>query len=207
MFLPFSKEEEIKERLKFTLFWFILLLGHRLLSDDFWFSLLSCHCWCTFHTWLIVHNWYIYLTMYMMKKQIHKQRIACWSIPRFRTVFIHFKICIRYAENGSYEAFVVVLCGHFINLRFMQNLYWMKTEWDNLSLSTLKLKTSSARCLCIDFICIAMSFYHPHTEVRTLLHFFNSCGMGLGWHHPKRVHYNPDAGQKAAQKLEVYWNS
>ena len=44
---------------------------------------------------------------------IHKQTNVCWSMPRSQTVFIHFKICIRYAENGNYEAFVVVHCGHF----------------------------------------------------------------------------------------------
>ena len=44
---------------------------------------------------------------------IHKQKSACWSIPRSQTVFIQFKICIWYAENGNYEAFAVVHCGHF----------------------------------------------------------------------------------------------
>ena len=42
---------------------------------------------------------------------IHKQTITCWSIPRSQTVFIHFKLCIRYVENGNFEAFVH--CGHF----------------------------------------------------------------------------------------------
>ena len=39
---------------------------------------------------------------------IHKQTNACWSIPRSQTMFIHFKICIRYAESGNYKAFVVI---------------------------------------------------------------------------------------------------
>ena len=41
---------------------------------------------------------------------IHKQTNACWSIHRSQTVFIHFKISIKYAESGNYEAFVVVHC-------------------------------------------------------------------------------------------------
>ena len=42
--------------------------------------------------------------------QTHKQTKACWSIPRSQMVFIHFKVCIRYAESWNFEAFVVVQC-------------------------------------------------------------------------------------------------
>ena len=41
---------------------------------------------------------------------IHKQLNACLSIPRSRTVFIHFKMCRRSAEDGNNEAFCVVQC-------------------------------------------------------------------------------------------------
>ena len=44
---------------------------------------------------------------------INKQTNACWSLPKSQTVFIHFKTCIRYAENGNCEAFVVVHCCNF----------------------------------------------------------------------------------------------
>ena len=41
------------------------------------------------------------------------KKMPCWSIPRSQTVYMHFKICISYAKNGNYEAFVVVHCGQF----------------------------------------------------------------------------------------------
>ena len=50
---------------------------------------------------------------------IHKQTNACWSIPRSQTVFIHYKICRRYAESWNFEAFVIVHC---CQLRLIQPL-------------------------------------------------------------------------------------
>ena len=39
---------------------------------------------------------------------IHKQTNACWSLPRFQTVFYHFKIFRSSAESGNYEDFVLI---------------------------------------------------------------------------------------------------
>ena len=48
---------------------------------------------------------------------IHKQTIACWSIPRSQTVYYHFKICRRSAESGNYEAFVLVDCWQLQHIK------------------------------------------------------------------------------------------
>ena len=61
------------------------------------------------YKWLVA----IYISNRSSHLGIHKQMNACWSISKSQTVFFHFKICIRYAESGNYEAFVVVQCCQF----------------------------------------------------------------------------------------------
>ena len=55
----------------------------------------------------ILHLQWVNQSIYL---GIRKQTNAFWSMPTSQTVFIYFKICIRYAESGNYEAFVVVQC-------------------------------------------------------------------------------------------------
>ena len=82
--------------------WLEILLTVRVRSRT---DMVSILLWIT-KSLFIQHNWLSHLGL-------HKQINAGWSIARPQNVFIHFKIFIRYGENGNSEAFVVVHCGHF----------------------------------------------------------------------------------------------